>query len=80
MKIIDKEGGYTLIPDLAVMGKINNNQVKSFSKMKPLREVSLVYTRKFAKTRLIELLAASIKNAVPEKLLQKERGVLVEWR
>jgi LysR family transcriptional regulator, hydrogen peroxide-inducible genes activator len=80
MKIIDKEGGYTLIPELAVMEKADSTQVKSFSKMKPLREVSLIYTRKFAKTRLIELLAASIKNAIPEKLLNKERGLLVEWR
>lgn len=80
MKIIDKEGGYTLIPELAVMERTNNNQVKSFSSMKPLREVSLVYTRKFAKTRLIELLGAAIQNTIPPKMLDKERGVLVEWR
>lgn len=80
MKIIDREGGYTLIPELALMEKINQNQVKSFSMMKPIREVSLVYTRKFAKTRLIELFAASIKNAIPDDLLNKDRGLLVEWR
>jgi len=80
MKIIDKEGGYTLIPELAVMENVNKNQVKSFSSMKPLREISLIYTRKFAKTKLIDLLAASIKSVVPDKLLLKERGVVVEWR
>ena len=47
MKIIDREGGYTLIPELAVMENLNKNQLKSFANTRPLREVSLVYTRKY---------------------------------
>jgi LysR family hydrogen peroxide-inducible transcriptional activator len=80
MKIIDREGGYTLIPELATLGDTNPDQVKSFSKIKPLREVSLVYTRKFVKTRLIELIAAYIRKSVPDSFLNSERGTLVEWR
>ncbi len=80
MKIIDREGGYTLIPELAALEKENRKQIKSFDGITPLREVSLVYTRKFAKTRLIELLAESIRQSVPETLLDKERGSVVEWR
>jgi LysR family hydrogen peroxide-inducible transcriptional activator len=80
MKIIDREGGYTLIPELAAFEKEGSNQIKSFDGITPLREVSLVYTRKFAKTRLIELLGESIRKAVPEVLLNKERGSVVEWR
>ena len=80
MKIIDREGGYTLIPELAALEKEGSKQIKSFDGITPLREVSLVYTRKFAKTRLIELLAESIKQSVPGKLLDRERGSVVEWR
>lgn len=80
MKIIDREGGYTLIPELSVLETQNPEQVKSFANMKPVREVSLVYTRKFAKTKLIELLAASIQASVPAEFLNKERGIMVEWR
>lgn len=82
MKIIDKEGGYTLIPELASLDipveKVH--QVKHFTNYIPLREVSLVTTRQFAKTKLIELLGDTIKSSVPEGLLDKTRGTIVEWK
>jgi LysR family hydrogen peroxide-inducible transcriptional activator len=82
IKIIDKEGGYTLIPELAGMelkGK-RREQLRHFNDKTPLREVSLVYTRQFAKTRLVESLADSIKQSVPVHMLDASRGALVEWR
>lgn len=81
-KIIDKEGGFTLIPELAGMeisGK-KAKQIRHFSGKLPLREVSLVFTRRFAKTRLLELLAESIRKSVPRDMLNKDRGMVVEWR
>lgn len=82
MKIIDREGGYTLIPELAgiEVEKRKLNQVKHFTNYVPLREVSLVTTRQFAKTKLIELLAECITKSVPNDLLNKERGSVVEWK
>ncbi len=82
MNIIDKEGGLTLIPELATLGMSENrfDHVLRFSDMNPLREVSLVYSRHFAKYKLIDLLWKEIVAAMPEKLLQKERGTIVEWR
>ena len=82
MKIIDKEGGFTLIPELAGIDVMSNKtlQIRHFSKSCPLREVSLVYTRRFAKTRMIDLLADSIIRSVPEYMTNQSRGTLVEWR
>ncbi len=82
MKIIDKEGGYTLIPELAGMEfkDEKQQQLKHFSNYVPLREVSIVTTRQFAKTKLIELLAESIKKSVPSNLLDSKRGTIVEWK
>jgi len=82
IKIIDKEGGYTLIPELSFfdLWEERKKQVRKFENMVPLREVSLVYTRKFEKSRLIEKLADEIKNSVPPGLLMKDRGSLVEWK
>ena len=82
MKIIDREGGYTLIPELAgiEVEKRKLNQVKHFTNYVPLREVSLVTTRRFAKTRLIELLAECITKSIPNDLLNKDRGSVVEWK
>ncbi|MBU2553627.1 MAG: LysR family transcriptional regulator [Bacteroidetes bacterium] len=82
MKIIDKEGGYTLIPELAGLEITNDaaHKVRRFSGITPLREVSLVVNRRFAKTNLLQNLANEITRAVPPDLLNKERGVVVEWR
>jgi len=80
MKIIDQEGGYTLIPELAVLESENMEQVKRFARIKPLREVSLVYTRKYVKTRMIQLISDFIRKAVPGNMLEKDRGSIVEWR
>jgi len=82
IKIIDKEGGYTLIPELTYYDLENSKkeQVRSFENMVPLREVSLVYTRKYEKTRLINELAKNIIESVPENLHKQERGTLVKWK
>lgn len=79
MKIIDNEGGYTLIPELASL-EVNNEQVKRFSSMTPLREVSLVYTRKYAKTQMLQAIAETIKSVVPQQMLDSKRGKTVEWK
>jgi len=82
IKIIDREGGYTLIPELAGMDLEGERkvQLKHFSNYVPLREVSIVTTRQFAKTKLIELLADTIRSSVPELLLDDKRGTVVEWK
>ena len=82
MNIIDREGGITLIPELAKEGMSEQrlNNVKSFSNIKPLREVSLVYSRHFAKHKLINLLWREIREDVPEAMQNKERGTVVEWK
>lgn len=82
IKIIDKEGGYTLIPELAWydLDAQRKKQVRHFEDMVPLREVSLVYTRKYQKSRIIDELAKEIRTCVPKPLLKKDRGSLVEWK
>lgn len=82
MNIIDKEGGVTLIPELAkaTMSQKRAYNVKNFTNIKPLREVSLVYSRHFAKHKLIELLWREIKDSIPKELQDENRGTIVEWR
>jgi LysR family hydrogen peroxide-inducible transcriptional activator len=82
MRIIDQEGGFTLIPDLAVLdlpdGK--QQQVKSFDDYMPLREVSLVFSRNFAKHRLLQLVFEEIRANVPAYMINPDRGKVVEWK
>lgn len=82
MKIVDVEGGFTLIPELAVqsMSESKKRQVRSFSENKPLREVSVIYSRHYTKQKLISLLCDEIKAVVPARMLEAKRGVVVEWK
>jgi len=82
MKIIDREGGFTLIPELAGLEikDSDKHKIRHFSNIVPLREVSLVYTRRFAKAKMIDFLTESIAESIPEQMLDKNRGTIVEWR
>ena len=82
MNIVDREGGLTLIPELAKIGMSEKRlaNVKSFTNIRPLREVSLVYSRHFAKYKLINLLWREIMDCIPQELQDKKRGTVVEWK
>ena len=82
-KLVEKEGGYTLLPELSIDDNVLNNkhaQIKNIGESDPLREVSMVYSRNFAKQQLLELLFAHIKKSIPEHLLTQTDGHIVEWR
>ena len=82
MRIVDVEGGFTLIHEMALqyMSPENKKQVRSIANTKPLREVSVIYSRHFTKQRLITLLCDEIKSVVPAHMLKRDRGMIVEWK
>jgi LysR family hydrogen peroxide-inducible transcriptional activator len=82
MNIVDREGGLTLIPELAKIGMSEKRlaNIKSFTNIKPLREVSLVFSRHFAKYKLINLLWREIKDSIPPELHDNKRGTIIELR
>ena len=82
MRIVDVEGGFTLIPELALQYRSpeKKKQVRSIANTKPLREVSVIYSRHFTKQRLITLLCDEIKSVVPAHMLKRDRGMIVEWK
>ena len=82
MNIVDREGGVTLIPELATLNMHESRKanVRKFNSLKPLREVSLAYSLHFAKHKLINLLFREIKNVIPQELQNEQRGTIVEWK
>lgn len=80
-KFVEKEGGFTLLPELAIDDsmKLASAKIKQFETV-PLREVSFAYTRNYSKKRLLELLEEEIKISIPKALLTKDRGNIVDWR
>ena len=81
-KIVDKEGGLTLLPELSLdeLPESRKPQVKLFKGLNPLREVSLVYVHNYVKKNLLEVLGSEIKAVVPAEMLGKDRGTIVDWR
>lgn len=82
MRIINHEGGYTIIPELATIESLYtaNGTIAHFSDKCPLREISVCYSRHVSKRRLINLLIDEIKSSVPLEMLQSERGEVVLWK
>lgn len=81
-KLVDLEGGFMILPELAVLDLPSKhlNQIKGFVQPKPLREVSLVYPQNLADLSLINLLKSFIQKNIPEEMRNKKRGNMVEWK
>ncbi len=82
MRIIRREGGFTIIPELTA-NELKQREPANLARIagaKPLREVSLCYSRNYVKYNLLQKLAEAIQQAVPEEMLHKERGELVTWK
>ena len=81
-RIVEKQFGYTLLPELAALDLEEDKMkyVKTFSKPRPIREVSLIIHRSYMKQKLIGLLQESILDNIPEILKNNNRGQLIEWK
>jgi LysR family hydrogen peroxide-inducible transcriptional activator len=82
-RLVEIEGGYTLLPELSVDENVLNNrkaQIRNIGDSDPLREVSMIYSRNFAKKQLLEVLFQTIQECIPQHLLSQTEGHIVEWR
>ncbi len=78
MRIVDREGGVTLVPELSTvdLGEEKLDRLR-FIKDYPVREISLVISRKKFKRKLIDLLAEEIKQSLPPQVRDNEaRNIL----
>lgn len=82
IRLINREGGFTIIPELLVMEQshLNPKQNFHFTDSKPLREISICFSRHYAKRRLVQYLRDEIAASVPECMHEKTRGELVNWK
>lgn len=81
-RLVDSEGGVTLLPELMVMefGPAYKTQLKRIGPNSAYRRVSLVYRRQFAKARLLELMEEEVRLAVPLPGELPAKGEMVRWR
>jgi len=82
IRVIDREGGFTLIPELACasLNPEQKNNLIHFSDARPVREVSVCYSRYYVKRRLIQLLIDEIRKAVPAPMQQEGQNEVVKWK
>ena len=68
--LVEKSGGYTLLPELATidLSEKQKSLLHSFNSPVPTREVSLVHSRTFLKERIIVALEEEIVGSLPESL------------
>lgn len=70
IQMVDKVGGITVLPELALnqISEIQKSKVSRFRKPFPYREISIIYYKPTYKQKIIDELAASVKSSVEKKL------------
>lgn len=81
-KIVDRQYGFTILPELAVLELDENESrhVRKFPEPEPVREVSLVMRRNFMKKKLLDLLLETILENLPHTILQNKNQNIISWR
>ncbi len=74
-RFVDKNGGITLLPELATYDLLpeQKNMLRYFKNPAPVREISLLTLKTYSKTRLINLLKQTILDNLPPQMLQKKK-------
>lgn len=71
INLVRRGRGYTLVPYLSTLGfskAERESRLKKFQRPLPTREVSLIYSRNFYKSAIIEALINEIQNNLPPQL------------
>ncbi|MCF8058947.1 MAG: LysR family transcriptional regulator [Bacteriovoracaceae bacterium] len=75
--LVKKSCGFTILPELAVLGLGKGEREKHLRNFKapvPTREVSIVHSRSFLKERIIKHLEETIIKALPKDIRSLKRG------
>lgn len=80
VRMVDADGGITILPELALNGLSikQQNNIRYFKSPAPAREISLVTYRHFIKQNLLKALQDEILKAVPKELLTNKKKTIVE--
>lgn len=73
IKVVDKNGGYSVIPELHQDFMTNEQQknIREINNPPAVREISIVIQKNFIKERMINAVANSVKAIIPEHMLDE---------
>ncbi len=80
MQLVRQGIGFTLVPELALLEKIEEDYTTRFKDPQPVREVSLAVHDGFTRDAVLESLRQSIMKSVPEKWRSQENYHRIKWR
>ena len=71
VKIVDENGGYTIIPELHVplLRRCQQQQIRPLRNPEPSRRVGLVIRKDFVRQRLLNILSDAIKKVIPDYMV-----------
>ena len=80
-KLVDKRGGYTLLPELYTldMRKDDLSKLRRFNDPVPTREVSLVVKKSYAKKKLIEAMHEEILSCLPPIMVSRKNKNVIKF-
>lgn len=80
MKLVERNQGITVLPELAVLelDDIRQQRVSEFQVPAPMREISLVTHRSFIKKSMLKVIQKEILKNLPAAILDNKKEFLVE--
>lgn len=80
MRLVDKEGGLTFIPELATLDMYDDqlDRLKFIADQNPVREISIVLGRRAMKKKLIDLFSAELLEALPAQIRENTNENIIE--
>lgn len=71
VKIVDENGGYTIIPELHVplLSEGQKKNIRPIAAPEPVREVSLIVRQDFVRERILNMVADEVKGIIPESMI-----------
>lgn len=80
MNLVKNHSGYTLVPELSVIDQKDDPHIRRFESPEPVREVSLVTHRSFAKEGLTDALKVAILDNLPDHFSKVRKVNRLKWR
>ncbi|TCZ73735.1 hydrogen peroxide-inducible genes activator [Flaviaesturariibacter aridisoli] len=73
LRLIDTQGGLTIVPELAIdnLSARQQKNVRPFRNPAPVREISLVTSPHYARRKVVEILSATVRAHLPESLRER---------
>lgn len=80
MELVNQGMGFTLVPELSVVDRLEERNIRRFVQPEPVREVSLVTAIEFSKEQLINNIQDVLLQQIPDrfKTLQQKRRIGVQ--